>query len=76
MYNSENELITIEELCECLLIGRNTAYKLLSSNAIKAFRIGKTLENPTTVCRRIHSDPEQAKKRRHLLTCQIRAFTG
>ena len=46
MYNCGNELITIEELCECLLIGRNTAYKLLNSHAIKAFRIGKTWKIP------------------------------
>ena len=35
------EIITIEELCEMLMIGRSTAYKLLNDNEIKAFRIGK-----------------------------------
>ena len=35
------EIITIEELCEMLMIGRSTAYKLLNDNEVKAFRIGK-----------------------------------
>lgn len=35
------EIITIDEMCELLMIGRTTAYKLLNSNEIKAFRIGK-----------------------------------
>lgn len=32
-------LITIEELCEMLSIGKNTAYRLLKTNQIKAFKI-------------------------------------
>lgn len=35
------ELITIEELCEILSIGKNTAYRLLQNKEIKAFRIGR-----------------------------------
>lgn len=35
------DLITIEELCELLLIGRTTAYHLLRSGELKAFKIGK-----------------------------------
>ena len=35
------ELITIDELCELLMIGRTTVYNLLRSNEIKAFKIGK-----------------------------------
>ena len=35
------ELITIDELCELLMIGRTTAYKLLQSRELKAFKIGK-----------------------------------
>lgn len=41
MYNDPNELITIEELCDILSIGRNAAYTLLQSRKIKAFRIGR-----------------------------------
>jgi len=40
-YNDSNELVTIEELCNILLIGRNTAYTLLNSGQIKAFKIGR-----------------------------------
>lgn len=39
MYNNPNNLITIDELCNILMIGRNAAYELLQSNKIKAFKI-------------------------------------
>lgn len=35
------DMITINELCELLMIGRTTAYKLLQSGDLKAFKIGK-----------------------------------
>ena len=41
MYNNPNELITIDELCNILAIGRNTAYDLLINKKIKAFKIGR-----------------------------------
>ena len=41
MQESYVELITIEELCELLMIGRSTAYQLLKSNELKSFKIGK-----------------------------------
>jgi excisionase family DNA binding protein len=34
-------LITIEELFEMLSIGKNTSYRLLKTNQIKAFKIGR-----------------------------------
>lgn len=36
----EDELMTIEQLCERLFISATTAYKLLQSGEIKAFRVG------------------------------------
>lgn len=36
----ENRLLTVEQLCECLFISPATAYKLLQSGEIKAFKIG------------------------------------
>ena len=36
----QNELLTIEQLCERLFISRTTAYKLLKSGKIKAFKLG------------------------------------
>ena len=41
MQESYVELITIDELCELLMIGRSTAYNLLQNGIIKAFKIGK-----------------------------------
>lgn len=42
MYNDElSDLITVDELCEWLSIGKNAAYTLLNSGKIKAFRIGR-----------------------------------
>ena len=38
-YN-EDELLTIEEVCERLFISPTTAYKLLKSGEIKGFRVG------------------------------------
>lgn len=41
-----NELINIDELCEILAIGKNTAYKLLNNKEISAFRIGRCWKIP------------------------------
>ena len=35
------ELLTINELCDLLMIGRTTAYKLLQSHELNAFKIGR-----------------------------------
>ena len=40
------DLITIEELCCILSIGKNTAYRLLKEEKIAAFRIGRTWKMP------------------------------
>ena len=40
------ELITLEDLQEILSIGKNTAYHLLISNEIKAFKIGRIWKIP------------------------------
>ena len=41
MYISPSDLISIDELCELLSIGRNAVYRLLNTKQIKAFRIGR-----------------------------------
>ena len=46
MNNLSSSLITVEELCEELLIGKNLAYKLLANGTIKAFRLGRTWKIP------------------------------
>ncbi|SHO48922.1 helix-turn-helix domain-containing protein [Anaerocolumna xylanovorans] len=46
MLNDYGDLLTIQELCEILNIGKNTAYLLLGHKEIKAFRIGRTWKIP------------------------------
>lgn len=46
MYLHEKEILSIEDLCEILNIGKNTAYSLLSNSQIKAFRIGRIWKIP------------------------------
>ena len=46
MENDEQTLITVEELCELLMIGKNAAYWLLRSGKIKCFRIGRIWKIP------------------------------
>ena len=47
MGNEIEDLITLDELCEILNIGRNAAYSLLNSHEIKAFRIGRCWKIPS-----------------------------
>lgn len=46
MENASTVLITVEELCEELMIGKNAAYKLLISGELKGFRIGRIWKIP------------------------------
>lgn len=46
MLNQYEDLLTIDELCGVLMIGKNLAYRLLTENKIKAFRIGKKWKIP------------------------------
>ncbi len=51
MLEQYDEIITIDELCEILLIGKNLAYRLLTEEKIKAFRIGKKWKIPREAVR-------------------------
>lgn len=46
MENMEQPLMTLEELCDALMIGKNAAYRLLIEGKIKAFRIGRIWKIP------------------------------
>ena len=46
MDNLTEDLITVEELCDILHIGKNAAYRLLSSGKLKCFRIGRVWKIP------------------------------
>lgn len=41
MFQSAEELLTVEEACELLRIGRGAMYPLLSSGKLKALRNGR-----------------------------------
>lgn len=46
MENLEQSLMTLEELRDALMIGKNAAYRLLKEGKIKAFRIGRIWKIP------------------------------
>jgi len=48
MFERYNDILSAEEVCEMLYVGRNGLYKLLGSGEIKAFRNGKTWRIPRT----------------------------
>ena len=41
MFNEYSDIVTIDELCEMLRIGKNKAYELLRKGDIKAFCCGR-----------------------------------
>ena len=44
--NNEKPLMSIDEFCDTLSIGKNVAYQLLNSHAIDAFRVGRVWKIP------------------------------
>ena len=46
MFEEYEDLLSIEDLCSILSIGKKTAYNLLHSKQIKAFRIGHIWKIP------------------------------
>jgi len=46
MLGQYQDILTILELCEILMIGRNRAYELLQTGAIKGFKIGRVWKIP------------------------------
>jgi excisionase family DNA binding protein len=46
MFDQYSDVVTVEELCEMLFIGKNGAYKLLSSGQLKAFRYNRNWKIP------------------------------
>ena len=41
MFNKFSDMVTVDELCEMLRIGRNKAYDLLCSGKVKGFCDGR-----------------------------------
>ena len=46
MFDKFNDILSVDDLCQALNIGRNTAYKLLNNGTIKSIRIGKVHKIP------------------------------
>lgn len=46
MFEDDSTLMTVDDLCEPLMIGKGVAYKLLKSGKIKCFRINKIWKIP------------------------------
>ena len=46
LLNQENDILTVDDLCEVLRIGKNAAYKLINSGKLKCYRINRTWKIP------------------------------
>ena len=46
MFESFRDVLSVDDLCQALDIGKNTAYKLLNSGDIKSLKIGKAHKIP------------------------------
>lgn len=46
MLEQYSDILTVEEFCEVLGIGPNTAYQMLHDGAVQAFRIGRRWKIP------------------------------
>ena len=46
MNNESQTLLTVDQMCQLLNIGKNSAYKLLQSGEIQSFKIGRIWKIP------------------------------
>lgn len=46
--NDKTKTFSVHELCSMLNIGRNTAYTLIKTKKLKAFKIGKSWKIPAS----------------------------
>ena len=44
--NAPEDIITLEELCDILAIGKNTAYQLLKDHQLPPYRLGRYWKIP------------------------------
>ena len=45
-FNGINEILTVEEVCDILRIGKNAAYNLIKSGEIKCYRYSRVWKIP------------------------------
>ena len=50
--NNGEDLMTLDELCQKLMISEGTAYQLLRSGEIKAFRVGTRWKIPADAAKK------------------------
>lgn len=50
MFSEYGDILSIEEVCTVLLIGRNRAYELLNSGVLKGFRIPELIAIICDLC--------------------------
>ena len=55
-YEDLPELLTVEEFCACLEMGRTTAYELVHTGEIPFVRFGRRIWIPKTVLKTSQSD--------------------
>mgnify|MGYP004629614115 CR=1 FL=1 len=48
MFESYDDILTVEEACEALKIGYNAMYKLLSAGKLRGYRSGRVWRIPKT----------------------------
>ncbi|MCD1259748.1 helix-turn-helix domain-containing protein [Paenibacillus athensensis] len=46
MFENYDDVISVDDMCEILAIGRNKAYELLQTGQIKSFKLGKAYRIP------------------------------
>jgi len=46
LFKEYNDIVTVDDLCEMLSIGKNGAYTLLNTATIKAFHYGRVWKIP------------------------------
>ncbi len=52
MLDNYNDLMSVEDLCEALMIGKNTAYSILNSGELNAYREGTRWKIPREAVQR------------------------
>ena len=46
MFTKYPDVVTVEQLCKMLNVGKNTAYNLINQNMIRSVKIGKVYKIP------------------------------
>lgn len=61
MFESYDDIVTIDDLMEMLDIGKNYAYTILRSGELKSFKIGKVYKIPKICVQQYIQDKAELK---------------